>query len=300
MGQATIGPSFITSQFKGSSVLSAPLESISLAANEYGFRVWSWEDTPFPDTTNDGSVLFSGGDLKTSFECNPSMITKVVGENKLRTYVEPKSPAPQGWCTNSYNMRAEIGTQPALNELPAGSENWFGLTYTFGSGYIPDTASKWLMWQNFDFESGITPIHSLGFKPANACCDADELIYANASDAGNITYIGTGVHPVAGQSIDVVVHIIFDDAVSGLVEIWVNDVKVIDHQARTVRADTNEGGHDKWGQYHSEWRNLSDVNASEALGITSMELFLGPIRQFVKSPSDPTNGDDERNTVKPR
>jgi len=258
-----------------------------------GAKIWCWENINVPAGTN-GNEPFSNGDLGLSIECNANQVTN--SGNRLRFYLNPTNPNPASWCNNNFNMRAEIHNNPWNVDHSNGTEEWFGWSYTFGNNYIADKEHNWVFFQSHEGTVGTSPLISmqvLGHRDG-------EISLVNASQSGpNNTYINTGVRPTAGETVDIVLHIIWGDESNGLLQLWMNGNKVYDAQVRTVRATTNVGGNAKFGIYYSDWRSASGVQASAQQGISDIETFMGPLRMILRRPSDSDYRKDSYSEVAP-
>ena len=133
---------------------------------------------------------------------------------------------------------------------------------------------------------------------SNAGDVAGKILVVN--NGNKYDYNDTGITPVAGQKLNIVIHVIWADASTGLLEVWIDDVNVYNKQVSTIDPDYPWGGNAKWGIYHHEWRNGEDVQKTLDQGITHVETFLGPLRVITRYPGDPDYGKDSYELVKPR
>ncbi len=282
--------STITVQAAAVTDYSLPTPTASLDATQNGYMQWNWGDVALSPIRNGTSL---GGHLKNNQECNALQVTNN-GDGRLRFHLDPLNPVAQSWCNNSYNLRAEVSHQPALNNLAKGTEQWLGFSYWFGDDYLPDSASKWLFLQNFDKDpaSFDGPVFSIRMNSSNALGAPGEIrIVRNVTaSATQAVYFYTGVVPLAGERHDFVVNIKWDDDANGYVNVWDNNVLIYSFTGRTAKSTTDQGGHWKWGIYKTDWRNLSKIQESAALGITSLTTYLGPVKQITLAPTDPDNG----------
>ena len=266
-------------------------------ADDSGFKSWCWQDVNLP-SGEPGKDNFSNGDLVISNECNPGQVTN--DGNRLRFSLNPTSPEPQGWCSNSYNMRAEIRTAPWRVNHPIGTEEWFGWSYTFGDNYKIDKINPWLFFQIHEGTTGKTPMIALWCTSENGAggVSAGEIIVSNTT--GGQLYSTTGVRPQAGQTIDIVIRVIYGDENNGLLQIWIDGNKVHDAKRRTVHRFNPVGGNAKFGIYKWPWRQASGVQSSAQQGINSLETFMGPLRIITRKPGDPDYKKDSYQEVAPR
>ncbi len=273
-------------------------------ANAFGYFMWDFSD-PRIDVSADATAnsgYISNQEFRHSVEYIKNSITKV--GDKIRLYLNPTVPAPSG-RRSPHNFRTEISEAEWDSQKLFGSEEWIGFSYEFGSGYIPDTASRSLFYQNKTIDSSSGGNNS----PAIELMLTIDGLYGSTGgeiailhDAGGLNQdFLTGVFPTAGQTIDVVIHIIYGDETNGLLEVWLDGVEVYSHQDRTVYPDRPWGGNNKFGVYKFDWNNNpAKVAESAALGITEEERFLSQVRIYRKRPDDPTLGRNEYHVVKPR
>ena len=271
-------------------------------ANETGAKVWCWGGIQLPNYSSK-TTTFMDGQLGIDNECNVQVSN--VGD-ELRMYVDPDAPAPQGWCNNSFNLRAELLTRPWNVDHPAGTEEWVGWTMRFGDNYKVDnsgTGGNWIFWQVHEGTIGASPLLSMQIdQRSGGGFDYGELMLSNASQPignNNNSNYGTNIIPVAGQTLKIVIHVIWGDDSNGLWEVWVDDVLKHSVQGRTVRAADPVGGNMKFGIYAHKWRNASGVAASLAAGVTEIETFLGPLRIITRRPGDSEYGKNSYDEVSP-
>lgn len=268
-------------------------------SGDTGLKTWQWEDVPIPEYSGQG-VSFSNGQFTIDSECNP----QVTNEGKrLRFYLDPTNPDPASWCGNDFNMRAEFHTKPWNVRQPLGTEEWFGWSYTFGDDYVIDQKNEFVPFQihqGVNAEAGGSPqikfqiINDNDYDPEHL---AGELFVINrANEPDNHP---TGITPQAGDTLKIVVHVIWADASTGLLQVWINDQIVYDKQVRTVYPSAPWGGNAKWGIYKSSWRNENAVQESLDQGITHLETFMGPLRIITRRPDDPDYKKDSYSEVRP-
>ena len=271
-------------------------------SGETGEKIWCWRDIEIIESSNSSSNVFSNGQLRTSSHCNTGMITN--SEDRLYFKVNPTTPAAQEWCNYDYNYRAEIREHPADVDHPVGTEQWFGWDYTFEDGYAIDRNNPWLFWQiHGSFSNPSNPMVSLWIGKENMAGHnnyAGEIFVVNAAvDKNNHQYTPTGLIPVAGTNLKVVVHVIWGDDNTGLYEVWINGASVYSQQIRTVYAEQPEGGYAKWGIYKWRWQDSSNVQDSQSQGISELNTSMGTLRVITRSPGDPDYGKDSYSLVKP-
>ena len=280
-------------------------------AGDTGLKTWCWGDVALPTGYDDDYEAFSNNQLGVNSHCNTGMVTQA--GDRLYFKVNPTTPAAQGWCGYSYNYRAEIRESPRDVNHPIGTESWYGWNYTFGNDYIIDN-NEWLFWQVHDADGlHSNPLISLWLLRANqngTTAKRGEITIVNtAQDSNNHLYVPTGIVPVAGDSFDIVVHVIWGTEANGLYEVWISPVgaqtpvQVYSQQIRTVptEAGAGFGGYAKWGIYKWRWKDeIANINISNALGITELNTSMGPLRIITRSLDDPNYLKDSYSEVAPR
>lgn len=265
-------------------------------AGDTGLKTWCWENVTLPQYSGSKGVTFSNGELVIDSECDEQQITKA--GNQLKFHLNPTTPEVGNWCSRDYNMRAEIRTAPWNIRHPKGTEEWFGWSYTFGNDYVVDQNNQWLFWQVHHGVVGDSPQTELmiikdgQFNGHNA----GELYVVNNVTDGE-KYNPTGIKPTAGQKLDIVVHVVWDDASNGMLQVWINGQSVYDKQVATVYSSSPWGGNAKWGIYKWPWAEESGVQASEEQGIMHLETFMGNLRIITRRPGDPDYGKDSYSDV---
>jgi len=268
-----------------------------------GLKTWCWGDIEITENTNSDSNSFSGGQLRTNSHCNTGMITKV--GDRLHFSVNPTSPVPQGWCSSSYNYRAEVRESPSDPDHPMGTEQWFGWDYQFDQDYKADQTGHWLMWQvHAGSGAPSSPQMSLWIASKNMAGytnNPGEIFVINAArDKDNHQYTPTGITPTAGSKLKIVVHVIFGDEQDGLLQIWINDNMVYNQNIRTVYAEKPVGGYAKWGIYKWKWKDKSFVDSSRSQGIQELNTSMGALRVLTRRPGDQGYKTNAYDVVVPR
>ncbi|CAM3399311.1 heparin lyase I family protein [Zobellia roscoffensis] len=267
---------------------------------ETGLKVWCWGDVEIPDYSSKVGILFSNGELKINSECFEKQVSKE--GSLLKFSVNPTYPEVGNWCSNEFNMRAEISTEPWRINHPIGTEEWFGWSYGFGDNYIIDRENPWAFFQVHEGTAGKTPLIALWSvnEGGAGSGNAGEVLVVNNCDDSKSTYYSTGIIPKASQTLDIVMHVIWGDENNGLLQVWIDGAKVVDERKRTVRASNPVGGNAKWGIYKWPWRNDDNVQKSRGLGITKLETFMGPLRIITRMPEDLEYKRDSYALVVPR
>lgn len=273
-------------------------------AGDEGLKTWCWTGDLANDVNNTTSNLgfFSGSQLAKSAHYYGGSVFAQGG--RLNFSVNPTNPSPPSGSKYNYNYRAEIRDSPSSVDHQVGTEQWWGFDYKFGEDYVSDKL-PWVLWQTHgSFRQPSNPMTSLQISPANfvgSNSHQGELIVANSVlSTGSTKVSRTGIVPSAGQTLKIVVHLIWGDNNKGLYQVWVDDVLVYNEQERTVYVEQPEGGYWKIGIYKWRWQQQSNVNLSAGLGINQLNSSIGNLRVIKKSPSNPTYLADEYDKVKPR
>ena len=267
-------------------------------ADDTGHKVWCWGDISIPDYSGSKGVGFSNKELYVDSECYEKQVT--VDGNRLRFRVDPTDPNVGNWCTEDFNMRAEIRTAPWDVRHPGGTEEWFGWSYTFGDGYVIDKNNQWLFFQVHNGVRGLSPHVELmvvkdgQFNGHNA----GEIFVVNNATGGS-KYNPTGITPRAGIKLDIVVHAIWGEGSKGKFQVWINGNKVHDKQESTIYASEPWAGNAKWGIYKWPWRKEDGVVKSQQQGITHLETYMGTLRMITRRPGDADYGNDAYSLVAP-
>ena len=268
-------------------------------AGDSGFKSWCWEDISIPNYSDKKGVAVSNNELYIDSECYEKQVTNY--GDQLRFQINPTNPTPESWCNQDYNMRAEIRTSPWRVENPLGTEEWFGWSYTFGNDYLIDQHSQWKFFQVYPGPSGLSPNISLEIIHGSQFNNHDAGEIYVVRQGGDKDYHPTGITPIAGQKLNVVVHVIWGNSSNGLLQVWINDSKVYDEQASTTtHPETPWGGNAKWGIYKWPWKKAENVQQSLNQGITKLTTYLGPIRMITRKPGDTDYGKDAYSQVTPR
>ena len=266
-------------------------------ANKTGAKIWCWNDLNIPNYSNKKGVELAGGDLFIDSECYEKQILS--SGDMLKFRLDPTNPATQSWCGRDFNMRAEIRTAPWNIRHSKGTEEWFGWSYTFGENYKIDKNNQWKFFQVHPGITGQPPQIGLEITHETQFWDhpGGEIYVTNAG--GSLNYSPTGVVPKAGQTINIVVHVVWGDDTNGLLQVWIDDKKVYDKQVSTVLADYPWGGNAKWGIYKWPWAKADAVVKSKEQGIESLETYMGSLRIVTRKPGDSNYKKDAYEIVRP-
>ena len=267
-------------------------------AGDTGEKIWCWRNITIPEYSQRKGIEFSNGQLKTDSDCYERQVTRE--GDRLKFSVNPTSPPAESWCDKDYNIRAEITTFPFAIQHPAGTEEWLGWTYEFGSNYQIDEANPFIMFQFHNGIVGTKPLLSLWVTSEEGQFNAGEISLVNSADTSlSNQYYPTGIYPRAGQKLKMVTHVVWGDDNTGRLRIWINDVKVHDTQRRTIQREAPYGGNAKWGIYKWKWEDQEGVQASQEQGISSIETYLGTLRIVTRRPGDAGYGTDAYSLVEP-
>ncbi|WP_276168406.1 heparin lyase I family protein [Zobellia alginiliquefaciens] len=269
------------------------------SAKQTGLKEWCWQDVDLPTYSGKKGATLIQNQLSINSECSEGQIT--VQDKMLKFRVEPTNPQPRDWCSNEYNFRAELSTSPWPVNHEKGTEEWFGWTYTFGDDYIVDSKIPWLFFQVHEGTVGLPPLVALWCMNENGpgSGKVGEIHVVNNAERYKNKYFPTGVTPVAGQTISVVVHIVYGDAFNGLLQVWINGNMVHDRKARTVRASNEVGGNAKWGIYKWRWSKENGVRQSAQQNIHHLETYLGPLKIVTRKANDLEYGKSAYSLVSP-
>ena len=127
-----------------------------------------------------------------------------------------------------------------------GTEEWFGWNYRFGDDYKIDEINDWLFFQVHNSINGTSPQVKLYVAHGHSknSDHAGEIVITNNGNYPD--YNKTGIVPVAGDSFDIVIHVIWGDDSNGLLQVWINGEKLYDKHVSTVYPEYPWGGNAKW------------------------------------------------------
>ena len=267
---------------------------LSPPTNTAMVNTWLWNNITIPPYTYPDGTAFGNG-LYTNTAYDP-MGVSIVGD-RMRFNLNPFDPVPSPTFSSPHNYRSEIHTDPWQINHPLGTEQWIGWRYYFSDDYVIDPTSPITIFQNHPGIGGLSPMIELEIAafddPPSAQGGEIQVVNVN----GRIIY---PVTPVAGDSLDVVIHLIYGLGNNGLTQVWLNGVLYHDKVEQTVYTDYPWGGNNKWGIYHHTFKNSpSDVQSSKDAGAGYVELFMGPLRLLTRTPSDPEYQMDAYNLVNP-
>ncbi|OWW27020.1 hypothetical protein B4Q04_04905 [Zobellia sp. OII3] len=256
-------------------------------ADESGCKIWCWADMSCSLSSVGSKKIFLGEHhLKIDTECNADQVS--IHEGRLRFHIDPQEPISNDYCERPYNMRAEIRTAPWLVNHPIGTEEWFGWDYSFDEDYIIDKKNPWLFFQVHEGTWGKPPLIALWSmnQGGPGSSKGGEIHVVNNAYASKSFYYPTGFIPKAGDTLRIVVHVIWGDHTGGLLQVWINGIMVLNKKQRTVRAGNPVGGNAKWGIYKWNWTHTDKIEESKVQGVTSLSTSMGVLRIITRKPLD--------------
>jgi hypothetical protein len=274
-------------------ILNPPTPTISMDTSL--LRTWIWDTITIPPYTYPDGTAFGDG-LYTNSTYDPNGVS--ITDDKMRFFLDPINPTPPAGAQSPYNYRSEIHTDPWQINHPLGTEQWIGWRYCFPNNYVIDTTSPITIFQNHPGIGGLSPILELEIAAFDDPSPAIGGEIQVVDVAGRTVY---PVRPEAGDSLDVVIQVVWGFAGTGLVRVWLNHELYHERKDITVLQDYPWGGNNKWGIYHHTFKNSqSDVQASINAGAEFVELYMGPLRLMTRTPSHPEYKLDAYHLVDPR
>ncbi len=276
---------------------SQPADKTLLATDTTLLRAWHWENISIPDYQWPDGTAFGNG-LFVDVAYDPQGVTIV--DDQLRFQIDPEFPKVPSNAGSPYHYRSEIRTAPWPIEHPPGTEQWLGWRYYFGKKYIPDTTSPITIFQNHPGVRGLSPQFELEIaaKDNPAPAQGGEIQMVNAANNDRIVL---PVKPLAGEVLDVVIHVIYGLGREGLLQLWLNGELYYDRYVSTIYQDYPWGGNNKWGIYHHTFNDSpEDVQSSLEMGAGQFDLYMGSLRMLTRSPSNPEYAYNAYYLVKPR
>lgn len=275
-------------------IIDTPLPT-PISMDSSVLRTWKWDTITIPSYSYpDGTAFGNGLFINTAYD---TMGVTIAGD-KIRFNLNPIDPPPPSGVSSPHNYRSEIHTDPWQINHPIGTEQWIGWRYCFPSNYVIDTTSPITIFQNHPGLVGLSPILELEIAAYHDPFPAEggEIQVVNVMD--RIVY---PVRPMAGDTLDIVIHVIWGFDGTGLTQIWLNHELYHDKKERTVLQDYPWGGNNKWGIYHHTFKNSpADVQASIDAGAGFVELFMGTLRLMTRMPTHPEYKLDAYHLVDPR
>ena len=258
-------------------------------------RTWMWDTITIPPYTYPEATAFGNGlFVNTAYD---TMGVSIVGD-RMRFNLNPIDPPPPSDTLSPNNYRSEIRTDPWNIDHPLGTEQWMGWRYYFPDNYVIDSTSPITIYQNHPGIRGLSPMIELEIAAFERPYPAQggEIQVVNVNE--RIVY---PVRPMAGDSLDVVIHLVYGLGKNGLTQVWLNGELYHDKIEQTVYTDYPWGGNNKWGIYHHTfYYSPEDVQSSIDAGAGFMELLMGPLRLMTRTSDHPEYKLNAYDLVKPR
>ncbi len=258
----------------------------SASAQTSTYHVWEWENFTVPNFVGQ-HANFANPELTIDVNYDTRGVTTV--GNEVRFYVDPLNPN----TGNGNNFRSEFRTKPWAIAHPLGTEQWIGWRYRIGDNYVPQPAngSPIIIWQNKQPDGGGSNSPALNLELTNE----GQL---NGVPASVIQIVnnpagyreGHGSQVLAGDIVDIVIHVVYGLGNQGRFRVWINGVLEYDQSEQTVYDHYPNGSNNKWGIYAHQYRS----NTGSAI-----ELFMGTLKLLTRAPSDPNYGEDAYLLVSP-
>lgn len=259
-------------------------------------KSWIWSELTLPPYTWPDGIAFGNG-LFVDFAFDVNGV-KIEGD-KLRFFLDPINPAPPATNDGNFNYRSEIRTAPWQINHPLGSEHWIGWTFTFEPDYIIDPNSPITIFQNHPGVVGSSPMVELEIAGLNRPRPAKGGEIQVVNHVLNTRFV-TDFSPQAGQTFEIVLHIVFDEGANGLFQVWINGELIYNEAEQTVFDEYPWGGNNKWGIYHHSHRyDTTEVNSSLAAGADKVSAYMGPLKLLIRDNSAPNYRKDAFDIVKP-
>lgn len=260
-------------------------------------RTWKWSEISIPAYTwPDGTAFGNGLFVDIAHDATGVSIKGA----KLNFYLNPLTPISPTNSSSEFNYRSEIRTAPWQINHDLGTEQWIGWSYTFSQDYTIDPGEPFTIYQNHPGIPGLPPQIELELAGLNRPSPATGGEIQVVNHSVNSRFV-TNVKPQAGQKIDFVIHIVFEEGSKGLIQVWLNGNLVYSKNEATVLNGYEWGGNNKWGIYHhTHLANETAVNNSIAAGAKEVEIDMGTLRLLKRSKLAPNYRTDAYDIVKPR
>lgn len=258
--------------------------------------IWNWHEISIPEYSWPNGVGFGDGlFVDVAFDTTGVKIQ----DNQIKFRLNPNAMEPPSGAHSPFNYRSEIHTMPWNIEHPVGTEQWIGWRFTFGQDYVIDHTSPITIFQNHPGVRGMDP----QFELEIAALDNPRPAKGGEIQVVNTAALQRNVYPVipkAGETLDLVIHVIYGDDSEGMLQVWMNGMLYYDEQIATVYSQYPWGGNNKWGVYHHTFNNSqTDVESSLAIGAGIMDLYMGPLKMITRVPDHPEYGVDAYDLVRP-
>lgn len=259
-----------------------PTEEGVISQDRSKLKEWFWSEIEIPSYSWQDGAKF-GKDLYIDIAFDPESIRKK-NDHELSFLLDPLN-VPAG-APSDFSYRSEIHTTPWPINHPTGTEQWIGWVYTFGDDYVIDPTSPITIFQNHPGVHGLSPQIEIELAGLNNPSPAQggEIQIVNEAAEDRIVY---PIKPMAGDQLEVVIHVIYGIGSEGLLQVWLNGTLYYNEKTSTVYADYPWGGNNKWGVYHHTFNDsASDVESSLDIGAGSVELSMGTLRMLTRTPDD--------------
>lgn len=259
-------------------------------------RTWKWSEISIPSYTWPNGTAFGNG-LFVDIAHDPEGV-KIEGSN-LKFFLNALQPVAPSNSDGNFNYRSEIRTAPWQIQHPLGTEHWMGWSYSFSTDYTIDPTAPITIYQNHPGIVGLPPQFELEIAGLNRPRPAQGGEIQVVNHVLDKRFV-TDIKPLAGQRLDIVVHVVYDQANKGLLQIWINGDLKYNEKEPTVFDNYAWGGNNKWGIYHHSHQSDSvAVNNSIAAGAGKVSSEMGTLRLLKRSPSAPNYRLDAFDIVKP-
>ncbi|MBK8505593.1 MAG: heparin lyase I family protein [Saprospiraceae bacterium] len=204
------------------------------------------------------------------------------GEHAMRFYLKP-TPLDQ-WPLGEATHRAELAPReksPFPRYPREGEERWYGFSVLFPEefvfapvGFENDLRFMFAQWQHGSEGSPAIALEVHGDKIGVSRSEGVSLDtrFVPPVFIGNIT---------KGKWMDFVLQIKWSKT-DGFARVWVNDqLRYEEPEIQTIYNNLDIGGGFKIGIYHWRWKIKESVQNSLAVGITSREIYMDEIREFL-------------------
>lgn len=260
-------------------------------------RTWKWSEISIPNYTWPDGTAFGNG-LFVDIAHDATGVT--INSDKLHFYLNPLVPTAPTNSSSGFNYRSEIRTAPWQINHDLGTEQWIGWSYTFSPDYVIDPSEPFTIYQNHPGIAGQPPMFELEIAALNRPNPAQGGEIQVVNHALNNRFV-SNVKPQAGETLNFVVHVVFEEGSKGLLQVWINDNLIYSEIESTVLSDYKWGGNNKWGIYHhTHLGNQTAVNNSIAAGAKEVSLDMGTLRLLQRSTVAPNYRTDAFDLVKPR
>ncbi len=261
-----------------------------------GLKLWDWTTMNLPPMPwEDETVLAYHFNVDSAYDPDAVQLTST----GLRFFINPINPATG--IPEQYNYRAEVHTQPWPIKHPLGTEQWMGWEYTFGEDYEINIHTPITIFQNHPGVNGLSPQIELEIAALNDPNPAQggEIQIINVPNGDRIV---TDVKPKAREKLSVVVHVVYGLEDQGQLQVWLNGELYYDKAVSTVYSQHPWGGNNKWGVYHHMFNGTDSpeyVNLTLSDHAENVELFMGPLKTWTRSPSHPEYRKDAYSLIRP-